>query len=88
MFTVVKFTHHFEMMKKKIILSVVYSKLQSILCQFKPLLPAVVEKGLRDAGGSVQDEMLLQWMQLQGEDTFIEGRLMMAKPSEWLHALI
>lgn len=66
----------------------VYSKLQSILCQFKPLLPAVVEKGLRDAGGSVQDEMLLQWMQLQGEDTFIEGRLMMAKPSEWLHALI
>lgn len=48
----------------------------------------MVEKGLRDAGGSVQDEMLLQWMQLQGEDTFIEGRLMMAKPSEWLHALI
>lgn len=66
----------------------VYSKLQSILCQFKPLLPAVVEKGLRDAEGSVQDEMLLQWMQLHGEDTFIEGRLMMAKPSEWLHALI
>lgn len=34
------------------------------------------------------DEMLLQRIQLQGEDIFIEARLMMVKPSAWLHVLI